>query len=147
MNPSRKQGKPSLAHPVNRKYFWLLAIFAACICGCNEDANRLARISSRLGAKSQAFLAVGQDRLGKSWPTLPSGGESTLEARVAARLSWDKALVKSNIAVKANGSAIQLVGTVADEESKERAAMLAGSTLGVEEVVVELEIGQPAALP
>ena len=64
------------------------------------------------------------------------------DARVAARLGWDKGLGGSQIQVSAHDSVIELTGTVEDLTQQRRAVDLAGSTAGVADVVDHLHIAK-----
>jgi hyperosmotically inducible periplasmic protein len=64
-----------------------------------------------------------------------------VQARVYARLHWDKALNDAAISVEVQkGGLITLRGTVADRSAKTKAAELTRDTVGVERVVDDLKI-------
>lgn len=69
-----------------------------------------------------------------------------IQARVYARLHWDKALHESRIEVHAQRDAtVTLTGTVPSAEAKEKAVALAGETVGVTSVIDQLTV--PATTP
>ena len=119
------------------RFLFLLALAAGAI-GCNrQDADCLTRI----GQKLAAGLGEAKGSLEVGWQgVVPAMG---LEARVAARLHWDKALDGAAIEVKANGTEIELSGTVKDQTQQQRAAELAEATTGVEKVVDNLQVNSP----
>jgi osmotically-inducible protein OsmY len=63
-----------------------------------------------------------------------------LDARVSARLRWDKTLSSEQIHVQATGGIIELKGRVRDLNQRRRAVELAESTVGTEQVLDLLEI-------
>jgi osmotically-inducible protein OsmY len=71
-----------------------------------------------------------------------------VEARVYARLHWDKALSGSKIelsTVSGKAGAIKLTGTVADAKAKTKAVELTTDTVGVTEVVDNLAVHSSAS--
>jgi hypothetical protein len=124
--------------PTLRLQFLYLLVLALGITGCNrQDADCLTRI----GQKLSAGLGEAKESLEVGWQgVVPAMG---LEARVAARLHWDKALAGAAIEVKASGSEIELTGTVKDQTQQHRAAELTEATTGVEKVVDNLQINSP----
>jgi len=68
------------------------------------------------------------------------------EARVYARLHWDKALAdaKLDVEVQKDGAAV-LRGTVASEAGKAKAGILAQDTVGIQRVENDLMVVPPAA--
>jgi hypothetical protein len=75
-----------------------------------------------------------QGKMATAWRGLLPGGCDTLEGRVAARLHWEKSLSGAQIQVLVKGEAVELRGTVASQEQKQRAVQLAETTAGVERV-------------
>lgn len=114
-----------------------LAVLGA---GCDgQDVDRLSRVGKRVAEKASAWTA--EQELPARWRALRSGGEELpLEARVQARLRWDKGLADSLIEVHAAGPAVELRGQVQDEEQRQRAIELAESTAGVENVTDQLTL-------
>jgi osmotically-inducible protein OsmY len=118
---------------------WLcFFVLALASTGCNrQDADCLTRI----GQKLATGLGEAKDSLEIGWQgVVPAMG---VEARVASRLHWDKALAGAAIEVKASGSEIELTGTVKDQTQQHRATELAEATTGVEKVVDNLQVNTP----
>ncbi len=64
-----------------------------------------------------------------------------VEARLYARLHWDKGLTAASITIDVRkGGVAVLRGTVASEAAKAKAEQLAGDTVGVEQVDNQLKI-------
>ena len=123
---------------------FFLCAFSIFSCGCqNKDADHLAGLGARLAQKAQGLLPPGGRSLLGSWQTVPLHlGDLAADARVSARLSWDKTLADAEIQVNAvGGSVVELQGKVRNEEQQRRAVELAQTTLGVEKVLDRLEIG------
>jgi osmotically-inducible protein OsmY len=118
--------------------FLVLFGLAWGVAGCNrQDADHL----SHIGQKLAAGLGEVRGSLEVGWHgVVPAMG---LEARVEARLYWDKALAGAAIEVKASGSEIELTGTVKDQTQQHRAVGLAEATSGVEKVVDNLQVESP----
>lgn len=119
---------------------WVLAL-AALTAGCDgQDAERLARLGRKAVAKVQA--QTGDSPAGLSGPLQSIRGnlnELTLDAKVAARLRWDKDLEGAQVQVRTAGAgAVRLSGTVATLEQRQRAVGLARATVGVNDVIDEL---------
>jgi len=112
-----------------------LLVLAGGIIGCNrQDSDCLTRI----GHKLAAGLGEARGSLEVGWHgVVPAMG---LEARVAARLHWDKALDGAVIEVKASGTEIELSGTVKDQTQQLRAMELSEATTGVDKVVDNLQV-------
>jgi hypothetical protein len=114
---------------------WLaLAVVAG---GCSgQDADHLARIGRKTASRAEALRTNGD---GRGMPGLQmlrsSMDELTLDARVSARLRWDKELAAIPIQVKANGGVVELSGVIRDLGQRRRAVELAQTTVGVEKVV------------
>jgi hypothetical protein len=115
-----------------------LLFFASIVLfglGCNSsDQDHIARAAGKAREKIQ-------DATGESSRGLTTGWQSmALDARVSARLRWDKVLSSEKIQVEANGSVIELKGTVRDLIQRRRAVELAESTVGTEQVLDLLEV-------
>ncbi len=115
--------------------FLFLLVLAGTTAGCNrQDADCLTHI----GQKLASGLGEAKQSLEVGWQgVVPVIG---LEARVAARLHWDKALAGAAIEVKASGAEVELTGTVQDLTQQHRAAELAEGTTGVEKVTNNLQV-------
>ena len=118
-----------------RKPIVPLVVFVLFILGCNRsDQDHLARAAGK--AREKINSASGESGRG-----LTTGWQSmALDARVSARLRWDKILSNEKIQVQASGGVIELKGTVHDLIQRRRAVELAESTVGAEQVVDQLEV-------
>jgi BON domain len=119
---------------------WLLGGVVLCCCGCKEqDVDRLSRLGGKLNQKMSSLLAGnGPLTRGLSGVRLHWGAVA-VDARVAARLNWDKSLEGLPIQVEADGAEVKLRGKVPDPAKRRRAVDLATSTIGVEKVADEME--------
>ncbi len=125
---------------------WSWAALACLICGCGgQDVDRLGRIGSMTACKFSDMVGGSHGKLANGWDAVFSAlSGSTPDARVAARLRWDKALATADIQAQPDGpGVVRLQGNVTDEAQQQRAVELAESTQGVEQVVNELVIGKP----
>lgn len=123
-------------------FAFLLFPFSLVSCQ-SKDAERLAALGTRLREKAQGLVASGGGPL-RGLQSVPLRlGELSVDARVLARLQWDKGLADAVIEVHAVGdSAVELTGKVRDMDAKRRALELAQTTAGVEKVMDKMEIGQ-----
>jgi osmotically-inducible protein OsmY len=114
------------------------------LSGCqNKDADQLARLGTKLGQKVEAVFVGNSGRVAQNWPALPIHlGEVALDARVSARLRWDKQLSGATIKVSADGGTVELQGKGLTLEQRRRAVELAESTAGVEKVTDKLETSE-----
>jgi len=112
-----------------------LVVFVVFVLGCNRsDQDHLARAAGK--AREKINSASGESGRG-----LTTGWQSmALDARVSARLRWDKTLSNEQIQVQATGGVIELKGTVRDLGQRRRAVELAESTVGTEQVLDLLEV-------
>jgi osmotically-inducible protein OsmY len=70
----------------------------------------------------------------------------SVEARLYARLHWDKALSDAPISVDVDRDGVALIqGTVSSEEAKAKAGQLAEDTVGVNRVTNDLEVAPPVS--
>ena len=117
----------------SRRWRWIGVGLLLTACGCsNNDRDHLARAAIR--AKLKLDSATGSGQLATSWQAM------TLDARVSARLRWDKTLAEEKIHVTASGGVVALTGTVRDLAHRRRAVELAESTLGTEKVDDSLNV-------
>jgi osmotically-inducible protein OsmY len=108
--------------------------FAPLTLGCNNsDRDHLARAAGKAREKVKGLTGETGQSLTTGWQSM------ALDARVSARIKWDKSLNKELIRVQANGAVIELHGTVKDLAQHRRAVELAESTVGIEQVVDLLE--------
>ena len=123
-----------------RARVWLLGL-AALTAGCSrQDTERLGRIGKHLAARAETVTADCRAGLGSSWNGVGEG--AGLEARVGARLRWDRGLAGLPLQVHAAGGTVELKGTVRDLAQRRRAVELAESTSGVEKVNDQLQIAE-----
>ncbi len=107
--------------------------------GCNNsDRDHLARAAGKAREKVQGLTGETGQSLTTGWQSM------ALDARVSARLKWDKSLSGEQIRVQATGAVIELSGTVKDLTQHRRAVELAESTVGAEQVVDLLEVPSQA---
>jgi osmotically-inducible protein OsmY len=114
----------------------LFVALALLPCACEQqDAERLARVARKAEENAQAVTGVAEGKLNNGLQAVRAGwDEMALDARVAMRLRWDKALGETHIQVHVDGNAILLKGTVSQEDQKRRAVELAEATVGVDKV-------------
>jgi|SRR6516225_9301008 osmotically-inducible protein OsmY len=126
-------------HRVGKRWLgWLLLGLVLGPCGCShEDADRLARVGRKVAAKLEGVGGGAQEKLADGWQAV------ALDARVAARLRWDKALGGTRIEVRASGGVVELRGSVGNENQRRRAIDVAETTSGVERVTDALEVTAP----
>jgi hypothetical protein len=120
-----------------RKRWLLLGLVLAAGCS-RQDTERLARVGRRMAGHAEALTGELREGLGSGWQGL--GGP--LEARVAARLRWDRGLTDTAILVEVSGNTVELKGKVRDLTQRRRAVELAQSTDGVEQVNDQLQISE-----
>jgi BON domain len=124
-----------MGNRLGKTHFVALVVFVLCVVGCsNSDQDHLARAAGK--ARERIKSASGESGRG-----LTTGWQSmALDARVSARLRWDKILSNEQIQVQATGGVIELKGTVRDLIQRRRAVELAESTVGTEQVLDLLEV-------
>jgi osmotically-inducible protein OsmY len=122
--------------------FWLCGGLLVLGAGCNSnDVDSLSRVGRKIVTGVEDAAGGSQSKLATSFQAVRGSlGESTIDARVALRLRWDKELAQVPILVHlvAPGE-VQLDGDVADPAQRKRALELAESTRGVEKVIDNLE--------
>jgi osmotically-inducible protein OsmY len=125
-----------------RPWVFLVAGLTFATCGCEgQDTDRLGRAARRIAAKFDSLTSGADDKLSAGWQAFRVDlNEMSLDARVSARLRWDKALAGAKIQVQAKDGVIELKGPVADMAQRRRAVELAESTAGAEKVTDLLEI-------
>jgi BON domain len=133
-----------LTHPREAKMRrWHWATLALLVCGCGgQDVDRLGRICTKTAGKFQDMAGGPQGKMANGWQAMCGAlSDTTLDARVAVRIHWDKELADADIQVQPAGpGVVRLHGTVADAAQHQRAKNLAESTQGVEQVVNDLVI-------
>jgi len=118
----------------------LLLAASAALTGCKgEDADRLAKVGRTLRAKMQG--AGGAN--GNITRSLRADLDAlTLDARIGARLRWDKSLQDVHLEVRGTGGEVELHGAVADDAQRQRALEVARSTIGVDKVTDAMELSK-----
>lgn len=124
-----------------RRYGWLL-LGVVVACGCsNEDRDRLARVGRVAADKVEHLTSGANGKLASGWQAFRADlDEMALDARVSARLRWDKTLTDVPIQVHAAGGIVELQGTVNDLAQRRRAVELAESTVGADKVKDLMEV-------
>jgi hypothetical protein len=124
---------------------WLCTLFglaSLCCAGCgNGDVDRLARVWHRIGCRAKEWSGGAHQKLSSGWSALQTqvNSPAVLRERVLARLQLDKGLTNTSIEVEVSGAIVTLRGTTPDQASRQKAVELAQGTVGVEQVVDELE--------
>src|SRR5436190_1557763 len=99
--------------------------------------GRLAAAKIRNALPPTLNLAAPVDALRRELPTRP-------EDAVRARLAADKRLAGVDVTVTGDGGTVKLRGVVPDDKKRKVALSLAENTAGVEQVVDELAVPEPA---
>jgi hyperosmotically inducible periplasmic protein len=121
-----------------------LLVLATTWTAFGQEKSRTEKIKEKVGSavRSAEEAIKGQYNRAKEAVL-----KMEVEARVYARLHWDKALAESKIDLTApKKGTIKLSGTVTDAKAKAKAVELATETVGVSEVVDDLTV-QSAAKP
>jgi osmotically-inducible protein OsmY len=120
---------------------------ALTICGCSEDADRLARVFQKTAAKFDGATEGLREKLHNGWGAVRgSMSETSLDSRVALRLRWDTDMGGADVQVSLVGpGAVELTGSVADLMQRRRAVELARTTAGVDSVVDRLTVETDAS--
>lgn len=123
----------------------LLAVVLLGACGCGgEDADHLANATRLAAAKIDRLTDGAHGKLAHSVDAVrASWNDVALDARVAARLRWDKDLAGTSIQVRTLGNKVELTGAVTTLDQRQRAIHLARATVGVEDVIDGLTIPEP----
>jgi hypothetical protein len=124
---------------------WLVLGLSALAGGCgSKDTEHLTRIGQKLAAR---FDQLSGGAPGKAYNSLEAAragwNGAPLDARVSCRLRLDKQLADIPIQVRASGGVVELRGSVADAEQRQRAVELAETTVGVEQVIDSLTVPEP----
>jgi osmotically-inducible protein OsmY len=121
---------------------WYSLVVAILACGCSsDDVDRLARVGRKAAAHAGALAGTPEDQLTTGWQAVrTSWDELALDARVAARIRWDKGLEDVSVQVRGSGGVVELRGTVPSLAQRRRAVELAETTVGVEKVVDEIQV-------
>jgi osmotically-inducible protein OsmY len=123
---------------------YLAPLAVLIFCGCsNQDQDHLARCGRKIADRLENLIRS-DGKLATAWQSLRgSSDESELDARVSARLRWDKVTANAQVQVKAANGLVELKGTVHDPDQQRKAVELAEGTVGVDSVTDSLEIANP----
>ena len=114
----------------------LVFVIALGAAGCSQqDTDGLARVGKKIVAQGASAAGPLRDRF-------DSGvrGLASVRERVQSRLQWDKQLADVSIEVHVAAGEVELRGNVKTDEQRRRAVELAEMTLGVERLVVQLQV-------
>jgi hypothetical protein len=118
-----------------RAFVMLVFAFPLFAIGCNDnDRDHLARAAGKARDRMKGLTGETGQSLTTGWQSM------ALDARVSARIHWDKTLSAEQIRVQANGGMIELHGKVGDLTQHRRAVELAESTVGADQVIDLLEV-------
>jgi osmotically-inducible protein OsmY len=128
---------------------WRMLAVTLALCGCSDDADRLARVCRKTAAKFDGVTEGMRDKLHNGWGAVRgSVSEASLDSRVALRLRWDKDMNEADVQVRLVGpGAVELIGAVTDLSQRRRAVELAQTTAGVETVLDHLTVEADADKP
>jgi osmotically-inducible protein OsmY len=130
-------------HLPKKRTLLALALLVSLGCG-NQDTERLSRIARAAAAKVES-LSASHDQLPGLGSLRGQAGEVTVEARISARIRWDRAMEGAQVEVHANGGQVELKGNVRDLVQKRKAVELANDTVGADNVTDQLQM--PAVEP
>jgi osmotically-inducible protein OsmY len=119
---------------------FLLPLALLALCGCsNQDQDHLARCGRKVADRLENIIHS-DGKLAAAWQGVRGGADETaLEARVQARLRWDKVTADAQVQVKAADDVVELKGTVRDLDQRRKAVELAEGTVGVRKVMDSLD--------
>ena len=128
---------------------WLALGLVLTSVGCSQDADRLARVCQKTAAKFDGMTESMRGKLQNGWGAVRgSVSETSLDSRVALRLSWDIDMAGAEVQVRLAGPAtVELSGTVADLPQRTRAVQIGRTTVGVENVMDRLTVEADADKP
>ena len=131
-----------MGRPTRRWLRWVLAGVVAAGWGCSrEDTDRLSRVGRKAAARAEAVTGGAGGKLALGWQALNADVDGLApDARISARLRWDRSLADNPIRVYAREGEVELTGTVRDLKQRRRAVELAETTVGVERVKDSLEL-------
>lgn len=121
----------------------IIVVIAGMALATSANSARGQSVGQRIG---EAIDQVGSG-VQQAWQQVKEAGNRMgVEARVYARLRWDKAVRSATIDIDVPKSGtVVLKGSVADAASKKKAVELANDTIGVEQVIDQLAIAPPRA--
>lgn len=134
---------------VRRLRHGLVLSMMLMMCGCSQDADRLARVFHKASAKFDGVTEGLRDKLHNGWGAVRgSASETRLDSRVALRMRWDSDMAGAVVQVRLAGpGVVELTGDVADLTQRRRAVELANTTAGVESVLDRLRVEADAKKP
>ena len=132
-----------------RGRLYLALTLALGMCGCSQDADRLARVCHKTAAKFDGVTEKMRDRLQNGVGAVRGSlSETSPDSRVALRLRWDRDMQGAEVQVQTIGpGVVELRGSVADLAQRTRAVQLARATTGVENVLDALTVEGDAENP
>jgi osmotically-inducible protein OsmY len=128
---------------VKREWVAVGLLAGLACCGCDgKDPERLAKVGRIVADKADRAATGSQEPLVSGLQSLrATRADIGLDARVLARLRWDKELTGAAFDVLPAGEGkVKLTGTVRDSAQQRRALLLARTTVGVDEVTSELTV-------
>lgn len=131
-NFSRRQGLLGLA---------LLGVLPGC---GNNDVEQLHKIGQKSISNLLAASGGSRGKLASTYNSVQGAlNETSLDSRVGVRLAWDRELSETQIEIQVvSPGVVRLTGLVPQPVHRQRAYDLARSTLGVNQVMNEISVGQ-----
>jgi osmotically-inducible protein OsmY len=122
---------------------FVCAFAASASYGQSSVGERVDKTINELGQTAHDVAGQIRETFEKARAAVERMG---VEARVYARIHWDKALNGATVSVEVGqGGVATLRGTVPSEAAEAKAAQLAGDTIGVERVQDYLKVVAPRA--
>ena len=126
-----------------QSWTWLfLGVITPLAGACNrQDSEKLANVGRKVSEKAETLTGGSSGRIASGLQSLRADMDKmALDARVSARLRWDKSLEGTRIQVYYHDGQIELKGQVKNFDQRQRAVQLASSTVGADNVVDSLEL-------
>lgn len=120
------------------------AFLCLAVAGCSDaDAEKLRRVGDKTYDRAASIVQQTWDELGRTLLDQQAAPvENDLNSKVQLRLKWERELMDLPITASVVGDVVTLKGTVKTKEQKERAEILASSTVGVSKVNDEIVIAE-----
>jgi osmotically-inducible protein OsmY len=101
--------------------------------------------AERIGKRLDRGLEELREEVKQAWTDVrKSVDKLSVQGRVYGRLRWDKALAEEPIDVSMQDkNIVVLTGRVPDDDTRQKAIQLAKDTVGVREVVDQLQVNPP----
>ncbi len=128
---------------VNR-YTLMIAFLIVLInqTGCNRnDAECLSRAGQKVAVHAKGNFSEIGGKVDVSWPGVRR--EPTLHEKIHDRLRFDKLMKDATLEVHVKDKEVELKGTIANLEQRQRAIELAESVVGVEKVTDASQLREP----